>query len=147
MIGFQYKDCISLLIILVVFTHCPILNKVGLQKISRVKGTEAKQILRERLSSFYIKDISDGNAEALAGDFLTPTLARIEDDGIYRRRDVENCASKIFLAALAIDEPNISYNRTKKRTDPLKPSDPNSRILPPVLCSIPNLSGEWVDLD
>ncbi|MCX7999750.1 MAG: TIGR04452 family lipoprotein, partial [Leptospiraceae bacterium] len=95
------------LITLLLFTNCPILNKVGLQKISRVKGTEAKQILRERLSSFYIKDISDENYEALGYDFLMPVLARINDNGIYRRRDVENCASRIFLAGLAIDEPSI----------------------------------------
>lgn len=141
------KDVLLALVTVMLFTNCPILNKVGLQKISRVKGTEAKQILRERLASFYIKDISDENGEALGYDFLMPVLARINDNGIYRRRDVENCASRIFLAGLAIDEPNITYNRTKKASDPKRPSDPMSRAIPPLLCSIPDMSGEWIDLD
>lgn len=129
------------------FTNCPILNRVGLQKITRVKGSEAKQILRERLSSFYIKDISDENYEALGYDFLMPVLARINDNGIYRRRDVENCATRIFLAGLAIDEPSILYNRNKKTSDPKRPSDPMSRAVPPLLCNIPDVSGEWIDLE
>ncbi len=140
------KNFIFLAWIILFFINCPILNKVGLQKISRVKGTEAKQILRERLSSFYIKDISDENYEALGYDFLIPVLARINDNGVYRRRDVENCASRIFLAALAIDEPSITYNRKKKASEPKSPSDPQSRAVPPLLCTIPDLSGEWIDL-
>lgn len=145
---FRIKNfCFIAGITIMLFTNCPILNKVGIQKISRVKGTEAKQILRERLSSFYIKDISDGNAEALGYDFLMPVFARINDNGIYRRRDVENCASRIFLAGLAIDEPSITYNRTKKASDPKRPSDPMSRAIPPLLCSIPDVSGEWIDFE
>jgi small lipoprotein (TIGR04452 family) len=139
------KFFINIFIILF-FINCPLTN-LFFTKISRVRGTEAKQILKERLASFYIKDISDGNTEALVGDFLMPNLARIEDDGIYSRRDVESCATKIFLAGLAIDEPNITYNRNKKASEPLKPSDPNSRVLPPLLCSLPNYKGKLIDLD
>lgn len=115
--------------------------------MNRVKGDEAKQILKERLSSFFIKDLSDGNGEALIGDFLIPVIARIKDDGIYSRRDVENCASRIFLAGLAIDEPNIRYNRTKPANAPPKASDPNARILPPLLCILKDYKNDLIDLD
>lgn len=145
--NFFHKKFLLSLVTILLFTNCPILNKVGLNKITRVKGTEAKQILQERLSSFYIKDISDNNYEALGYDFLIPVLARINENGLYRRRDVENCASRIFLAALAIDEPSITYNRTKKANEPKRPSDPMSRAVPPLLCSIPDVSGEWIDLE
>jgi small lipoprotein (TIGR04452 family) len=133
------------IIIILNFIHCPILNKFY-TKPNRVRGTEAKQILQERLSSFYIKDISDSNQESLAADFLMPTIAKIQDEGIYSRRDVENCASRIFLIGIAIDAPSISYNRTKKASDPIRGSDPQSRTIPPLFCEIKNIDG-WIDLE
>jgi small lipoprotein (TIGR04452 family) len=127
-------------------THCPLIDPFHI-KMGRVSGEEAKLILRERLSSFFIKDISDNNTDAILGDFLMPNLARIEDDGIYSRREVENCATRIFLAGLAIDEPNIRANRSKRVGEALNPSDPNSRFLPPLLCNLRNFKGQWIDLN
>ncbi|MDX1957919.1 MAG: TIGR04452 family lipoprotein, partial [Leptospiraceae bacterium] len=93
--------------------QCQLTNEFYL-KPSRVRGKEAKEILQNRLASFFVKDITDSNSESLAADFLMPTLAKIQDDGIYKRRDVENCATRIFLIGIAIDQPSIVYNRTKR---------------------------------
>ncbi len=122
------------------FSFCPLTNKFFL-KTNRVKGDEAKIILQERLSSFFVKDISEGNAESLAGDFLMPVLAKLDDTSVFSRRDVENCASRIFLIGIAIDQPNIIYNRTKRASDPIRKSDPNSRFLPPLFCTIQKFDG------
>ncbi|MCB1144403.1 MAG: TIGR04452 family lipoprotein [Leptospiraceae bacterium] len=136
---------LSILIILLGLVNCPLLNKITL-KTNRITGTEAKSILRERLASFYIKDISDSNPSALAGDFLLPTLAGIEDAGVYKRRDVENCAQRIYLVGIAIDQPSITANRGKKANEPKLPGDPNARFLPPLLCKIDKVD-DWIDLE
>ncbi len=127
------------------FLHCPLTNKFFL-KPSRVKGSEAKLILNNRLASLFVNDISTRSNNSLANDFLMSTLAGIQDDNIYSRRDVESCATKIFLAALAIDQPSIIANRTKKASDPLRTSDPNSRLYPPVLCQLKAID-KVIDLD
>ncbi len=126
---------VVLLIFILNFSHCPITNKIFL-KPSRIKGSEAKLILNNRLSSLFVNDISTGSNDSLAYDFLISTLAGIQNDNVYSRRDVESCATKIFLAAVAIDQPSIVANRTKKAVDPLRTSDPNSRLYPPILCQL-----------
>jgi small lipoprotein (TIGR04452 family) len=138
-IGFNSMLRILVLFYFIIFfTHCPITNKLYL-KANRVTGIEAKLILQNRLSSFFIKDITDSNASSLAGDYLIPTLAGINDSGVYSRRDVESCATKIFLIGLTIDEPNITANRKKKATEQQLGSDPNSRFAPPLLCQLQNI--------
>lgn len=130
------KKNIFLFIFLILnIIHCPITNKIFL-KTSRVTGTEAKEIINNRLSSFFVNDISTRSNDSLAADFMIPILAGIQDDKIYSRRDVENCSTKVFLAAIAIDQPNITANRTKKASDQLRTSDPRSRLYPPMLCQL-----------
>lgn len=114
---------------------CPITNKFFL-KPSRVKGIEAKEIITNRLSSLFVNDISTNSTASLAADFMITSLAGIQDEKIYSRRDVESCSTKIFLAAIAIDQPNIVANRNKRASDPLLTSDPNSRLFPPLLCQL-----------
>ncbi len=127
------------------FLHCPLTNKIFL-KPSRVNGNEAKLILNNRLASLFVNDISTGSNNSLANDFLMSTLVGIQEDKVYSRRDVESCATKIFLAALAIDQPSIVANRTKKASDPLRTSDPNSRLYPPMLCQLKAID-KLIDLD
>jgi small lipoprotein (TIGR04452 family) len=126
-------------------TACPITNKFYI-KPSRVKGIEAKEIINNRLASIFINDLSTGSNSSLAVDFIIPNIAGIEEEKIYSRRDIENCATKIFLAAIAIDQPNIIANRNKKASDPIKTSDPNSRLYPPLLCKL-KAENEIIDLD
>jgi small lipoprotein (TIGR04452 family) len=132
-------------ILLCVILQCQITNTFYL-KPSRVKGKDAKVILQNRLASFFVKDITDSNIESLKGDFLMPVIAKIEDDGIYRRREIENCATRIFLLGVAIDQPSIIYNRNKRASQPTRGSDPNSRIIPPLFCSIKKVDATF-DLD
>lgn len=127
------------------FVNCPLTNNFFL-KPSRVKGNEAKLILNNRLASLFVNDISTGSKDSLAYDFLMSTLAGIQEDNVYSRRDVESCATKIFLAALAIDQPSIVANRTKKASDPFRTSNPNSRLYPPVLCQL-KVIDKVIDLD
>ncbi|HRG74013.1 MAG TPA: TIGR04452 family lipoprotein [Leptospiraceae bacterium] len=136
---------LSLISIVTIFLHCPITNKLFI-KPSKVKGGEAKEIIKNRLASFFVNDISTNSNNSLAADFIIPSLAGIQDDKIYSRRDVENCATKIFLAAIAIDLPNITANRNKKSSDPLRTSDPNSRLIPPILCQL-NAIDKIIDID
>lgn len=137
-------------IIIVILTSsyfgCPLTNVFSL-KPKRVYGKEAKEIIYNRISSFFIKDITDGNINALIGDFLMPILAGIEDKSIYRRRDIENCSTRIILTAIAIDWPSILSNRTLRPNQPLNPSDPNSRYIPPLLCDIEKMDGKLIDID
>lgn len=139
------KKIFLLIYLILNIIHCPITNKIFL-KTSRVKGAEAKEILNNRLSSFFVNDISTGSNDSLAADLLIPILAGIQDDKIYSRRDVESCSTKIFLAAIAIDQPNITANRTKKASDPLRTSDPRSRLYPPLLCQLKPID-KIIDLD
>ncbi|MDX1958394.1 MAG: hypothetical protein SFU98_07460, partial [Leptospiraceae bacterium] len=67
-------------------------------------------------------------------------------DGIYKRRDVENCATRIFLIGIAIDQPSIVYNRTKRANQPTRGSDPRSRFVPPLFCSVKKVDST-IDLD
>lgn len=136
---------LTILFMILFQLNCPITNKFIL-KPSRVKGTEAKYILQNRLASLFVNDISTSSNNSLAADFLMPAIAGIQDDKIYSRRDVESCATKIFLAAIAIDQPNISANRTKKSSDPLLTSDTNSRIYPPLLCNLRSID-KLIDVD
>lgn len=126
--------------------HCPIIYKITGPKTSRVTGQEARNILKYRLAALYINDFSTNSADSLNADFLIPQLAGLQDGQIYRRRDVESCATKTFLAAIAIDQPAIIRNRTKKASDPLVPSDPNSRLVPPLLCRLQPVN-DLIDLD
>ncbi|HMW03830.1 MAG TPA: TIGR04452 family lipoprotein [Leptospiraceae bacterium] len=136
---------IYLFLLILTFHACPITNKFVL-KPSRVKGTEAKEIIQNRLSSLFVNDISTGSNDSLVADFLIPTIAGINDTSIYSRRDVESCATKIFLGAIAIDQPNIIANRTKRASAPLLQSNPNSRLYPPILCQLKPID-DWIDLD
>lgn len=130
----------KIILLLIIFhtINCPFTNKF-LLKPSRVKGIEAKEILNNRLASLFVNDISTGSNTSLAYDFLIPTLAGIDENKIYKRQEVESCATRIFLAAIAIDQPNIMANRTKKTSDPVKTSDPNSRLFPPLICQLKNV--------
>jgi small lipoprotein (TIGR04452 family) len=129
------KLLIVTIIIIIIFIGCPITNKFFL-KPSRVKGIEAKQILNNRLASFFVKDISDSNGTSIAGDYLMPVIAGISDDSVYSRREIEHCASIILLAGIAIDRPQIA---TKS------PSNPNSRYTPPTLCQLKPIN-DLIDL-
>ncbi len=136
-----------ILIIITITIHfaCPITNKLFL-KPSRVNGIEAKEIITNRLSSLFVNDISTNSTTSLAIDFVIPSLAGIQDEKIYSRREVESCATKIFLTAIAIDQPNITKNRTKRASDPLLTSDPNSRLIPPLICQLKAID-DIIDLD
>lgn len=136
---------ISLISIVILLLHCPITNKLFI-KPANVKGAEAKEIIQNRIASFFVNDISTSSNNSLAADFLIPSLAGIQDDKIYSRRDVENCATKIFLAAIAIVQPNIIANRNKKSSDPLRTSNPNSRLAPPMLCQLKAID-KIIDID
>ncbi len=135
----------KIFIILFLLIQCKITNEIYL-KPSRIKGDEAKALLQNRLSSIYVNDISTGSNTSLGAAILIPALTGISDDKIYKRRDIENCATKIFLAAIAIDEPQIKANRTKRASDPLRTSDPNSRLIPPLLCQLKEVDA-WIDLE
>ncbi len=126
---------IILIILCLHFVHCPLTNKF-LLKASRVNGKDAKAILENRLASIYVNDISTSSGDSFGAALLIPNLAGIQEDKVYSRRDVESCATKIFLAAIAIDQPQISANRTKRASAPLLKSDPRSRLLPPLLCQL-----------
>lgn len=141
------KFLFSILLILQLFVlHCPLTNRIVL-KPGRVSGREAKEIIYNRISSFFIKDITDSNSTALLGDYLMPTLAGVKDTSIYRRRDIENCSTKIILTGIAIDWPSILANRTVRPGQPLQASDPNSRFIPPLFCQLEEVSQKLVDLD
>lgn len=138
------KTFLSIIIFLNLL-HCPITNKIILNP-SRVKGSEAKDIIKNRLSSLYVSDISTSSITSLGYDILIPTLTGIDDNKVYSRRDVENCSTKIFLTSIAIDQPNITANKTKKATDPFTQSDPNSRLYSPFVCQLES-KDKLIDLD
>ena len=126
--------------------NCPLTNKFT-HKPGRVSGKEAKELIYNRTTSFFIKDITDSNSTALLGDFLMPVLAGVNDKSIYRRRDIESCSTKIILTGIAIDWQSILANRTVKPGQPLQSSDPNSRVFPPLFCQLEDVSGKFIDLD
>lgn len=144
MIHFRYS--IMIILSFGFFIRCPVLYKIAGPKTSRVTGEEAKDILKYRLASLYINDFSTQSSASLGADFIIPQLTGVQDGQIYRRRDVENCATRVFLAAVAIDQPAITANRTKKASDPVVQSDPNSRIFPPILCQLKPVN-DLIDLD
>jgi small lipoprotein (TIGR04452 family) len=136
---------IFLIILCLNFSHCPLTNNFFL-KASRVNGKDAKAILQNRLASLYVNDISTNSGDSFAAALLIPNLAGIQEDKVYSRRDVESCATKIFLAAIAIDQPQISANRTKRASAPLLTSDPNSRLFPPLLCQL-KVADDLIDIN
>lgn len=111
---------------------CGVFANVGLNP-STVSGDEARSILQDRLAGFFVKDISDQNATSLGLDFFIADLAQIKPGSNYWRRDVEHCASVIYLVALAIDQPQITA-RTASSSD--------SRWPGPLLCSLKEV-GTW----
>ena len=48
---------ISLISIVILLLHCPITNKLFI-KPANVKGAEAKEIIQNRIASFFVNDIS-----------------------------------------------------------------------------------------
>jgi len=114
------------LMILLVILIPPGCTYLGLNP-SVIKGSEARDILKNRLAAFFVKDITDSNGTNVLLDLFIPALANIQDDRNYRRRDVEHCASLIYLVGLAIDQPRIAQRQS---------SDPASRFFPPVVCNL-----------
>jgi len=111
--------------------HCPAVDKFGLNP-SHIKGSEAKVILTERLSSLFFKDLGDGNNDAGGGDLIASNLAGINEGSYYRRRDVEHCATSIYMASLAIHRAKTIY--TAK-------APVEARTIPPLLCKLKPVTG------